>query len=224
MVAIFLLFQVWFKNRRAKCRQQLQQQQNKPSAAGQRSAVTSPTKAKPSKPSPANVSPNNLPPTVTANQPSNSPPALIKKEHTPAQIAAVNSYKAASNGNRSSTSSVITTPSPPMTPSNNPASLGHQHESSSASYNSYNWHSNGHSSSPHHYYGQNYGQAYYNTHMDYFNQQNGQTQMQMGSHHHHVGSSYHQMGSYAGMTMTSHHQNFSPRHPDCSLDYMNQMV
>lgn len=215
---------MWFKNRRAKCRQQLQQQQNKPSATGQRTVTAPASKTKPSKSSPAIV-----PPSTTTTPSSNSPPVIIKKEQS-SQIVNT-SYKVTGNNNGnltplgSNTSSVMTTPSPPITPSSNPSSLGgYQHETSASSYNSFNWHANGHSSSPHHYYGQNYGQAYYNTHMDYFNQQNGQSQMQMGNHHHHVGSSYHQMGGYAGMTMTTHHQNFSPRHPDCSLDYMNQMV
>lgn len=132
----------------------------------------------------------------------------------------------------SNTSSVITTPSPPMTPSGNVTStLGFQHQetASTSSYNTFNWHTNAPSTSGH-YYGQNYGQMYYNTHAaaaaDYFNhQQNGhQTQMQMGNPHHHVGTSY-QMGGYAAAAaMTSHHQNFSPRQTDCSLDYMNQMV
>ncbi|VEN44157.1 unnamed protein product, partial [Callosobruchus maculatus] len=205
--------QVWFKNRRAKCRQQLQQQQNKPESR----TPSTPPKAKPSKTSPVTV-----PTTTTVVPPTNlptpstsvSPPVVNVKKESPQ----VQSYK--SNGNLtplgSSTSSVMTTsPSPPMTPGSNPA-LSYQHEG----YNSFNWHSNGHNSSPHHYYGQNYNPAYYSQ-MDYFNQQNTQNQMQMGNH---MGGTY-QMGGYAMSAAATHHQNFSPRHPtDCSLDYMNQMV
>lgn len=203
------MLQVWFKNRRAKCRQQLQQQQNK-----SRNSPSS-TKTKPSKTSPVVpasqtvVSPANLPTPTT----SVSPP--IKKESPQ-----INQTVYRPNGNLtplgSNTSSVITTPSPPMTPSSNPP-LSYQHES----YNSFaNWHaSNGHNASPHHYYGQNYNPAYYSQ-MDYFNQQNGQNQMQMGN----MSGSY-QMSGYHSMGMSSSHQNFAPRvSSDCSMDYMNQMV
>ncbi|CAH1179190.1 unnamed protein product [Phaedon cochleariae] len=204
--------QVWFKNRRAKCRQQLQQQQQKESNR----TPSTPTKSKPSKQPPAAV-PTTVAPPVNIPTPTTSvspPVANIKKESPQVQP-----YK--NNGNLtplgSNTSSVMTTPSPPITPSSNPP-LAYQHEG----YNSFNWHANGHNSSPHHYYGQNYNPAYYSQ-MDYFNQQNSQNQMQMGNH---MGGTY-QMGSYPGMAMSAatHHQNFSPRHPsDCSLDYMNQMV
>ncbi|XP_018334395.1 homeotic protein ocelliless isoform X2 [Agrilus planipennis] len=208
--------QVWFKNRRAKCRQQLQQQQNKPSPR----TPTTPTKAKGSKPSPvipvtSSTTTNNIPPTPSSSVSPSSTTINIKKESP--QL--LNTYRS-TNGNvtpvGSNTSSVIATPSPPITPSSN-TSLSYQHDS----FNTFNWHTNGHSPPPHHYYGQNYNAAYYSQ-MEYFNQQNGQNQMQMGNH---MGGAY-QMGSYS-MTMgmsAGHHQNFSPRHPDCSLDYMNQMV
>ncbi|KAG5894206.1 hypothetical protein JTB14_038376 [Gonioctena quinquepunctata] len=204
--------QVWFKNRRAKCRQQLQNQQQKESNQKPGAGF----KPKPSKP-PAKSAPTRVPPPSNIPSPSTSvsPPAACIKKESPQ----IQNYK--NNGNLtplgSNTSSIITTPSPPMTPSSNPP-IGYQHEG----YNSFNWHANGHNSPPHHYYGQNYNPAYYSQ-MDYFNQQNTQNQMQMGNH---MGGSY-QMGSYPGMAMgsTSHHQNFSPRHPsDCSLDYTNQMV
>ncbi|CAH1107278.1 unnamed protein product [Psylliodes chrysocephalus] len=205
--------QVWFKNRRAKCRQQLQQQQQKES---NRTTPSTPTKSKPSKTSPVSVPTTIAPPTnIPTPSTSVSPPVVNIKKESP-QVQNFNK----NNGNLtplgSNTSSVITTPSPPITPSSNPP-VAYQHEG----YNSFNWHANGHNSSPHHYYGQNYNPAYYSQ-MEYFNQQNNQNQMQMGNH---MGGTY-QMGSYPGMTMTaSHHQNFSPRHPtDCSLDYMNQMV
>lgn len=199
--------QVWFKNRRAKCRQQLQQQQSKPSSR----TPPTPTKIKPSKISPvvSTATPTNIPTPST----SVSPPVLNIKKETPQ----VTNYK--TNGNLtplgSNTSSVIATPSPPITPSSNPP-LSYQHEG----YNSFNWHSNGHNSSPHHYYSQNYNSAYYSQ-MEYFNQQSSQNQMQVGNH---MGG--YQMSGYPTMSMGStHHQNFSPRHPsDCSVDYMNQMV
>ncbi|KAF5297398.1 hypothetical protein FQR65_LT01329 [Abscondita terminalis] len=208
-----LLFQVWFKNRRAKCRQQLQQQQQNKSSPSTTRTPATPAKAKPSKTSPASTpsaTGSNIPPPST----SVSPPVIHIKKESP-QIP--NPYR--SNGNLtplgSNTSSVITTPSPPITPSSNPP-LSYQHDS----YN-FNWHTNGHNSSPHHYYGQNYNAAYYSQ-MEYFNQQSGQNQMQMGNH---MSSGYHQMGGYANMGMASSHQNFNPRHPDCNnLDYMNQIL
>lgn len=185
----------------------MQQQQNK-----SRNSPSS-TKPKSSKPTTVSVgslaSPTNLPTPTT----SVSPP--IKKESPQVNQAA---YRP--NGNLtplgSNTSSVITTPSPPMTPSSNPP-LAYQHES----YNSFaNWHTNnGHNASPHHYYGQNYNPAYYSQ-MDYFNQQNGQNQMQMSN----MSGSY-QMSGYHSMGMSSSHQNFTPRvTSECSMDYMNQMV
>lgn len=206
---------MWFKNRRAKCRQQLQQQNNKPSSSR---TPSTPTKAKPSKASPVTSTATSLNIAQSTNIPtpstSVSPPVVNIKKESPQ----ITNYR--NNGNLtpigSNTSSVITTPSPPITPSSSNAPLGYQHDS----YNSFNWHSNGHNSSPHHYYGQNYNPAYYSQ-MEYFNQQGGQNQMQMANH---MGGTY-QMTGYPGMSMAaSHHQNFSPRHPDCNLDYMNQMV
>lgn len=211
---VFPLLQVWFKNRRAKCRQQIQQQHQKE----QRGTNTTPTKAKPSKASPVTLPitaapPSNIPTPSTSVSP---PIANIKKESPQIQ-----NYK--NNGNLTPlghNASIIATPSPPVTPSSNPP-LSYQHES----YNSFNWHANSHNTSPHHYYSQNYNPAYYSQ-MEYFSQQNTQNQMQMSNH---VGGTY-QMGSYPGMSIsaTTHHQNFNnlpTRQPtDCSLDYMNQMV
>lgn len=56
--------------------------------------------------------------------------------------------------------------------------------------------------------------------MEYFNQQSGnhQGQVQMTNP---MSGSYQMTGYPSGM-MASHHQNFSPRHPDCSLEYMGQ--
>ncbi|XP_072398634.1 uncharacterized protein [Diabrotica undecimpunctata] len=211
--------QVWFKNRRAKCRQQLQQQQQKESNR----TTPTPAKSKPSKVSPVTASvPTTTvapPPNIPTPTTSVSPPVVNIKKESPQ----VQPYK--NNGNLtplgSNTSSVITTPSPPITPGSNPGSNPSVNAAYHEGYNSFNWHSNGHNSSPHHYYSQSYNPAYY-TQMDYFNQQNSQNQMQMSNH---MGGTY-QMGNYPGMSMSaSHHQNFSPRHPtDCSLDYMNQMV
>lgn len=195
------------------------------------------------------VSSNSIMPPTNIPTPSTSvsPPVInIKKEspHLNSYLGG-NSHRTNNNGNLtplgSNTSSVITTPSPPITPSSNPP-LGYGHDSNNLSSNSnysnsFNWH-NGHNSSPHHYhhYSQNYNPAYYSQ-MDYFNHQQaaatvGGNQMQMANHHHMGGSAaaaaaYHQMGGYPTMGMSSshhHHQSFSPRHPDCSLDYMNQMV
>lgn len=104
-----------------------------------------------------------------------------------------------------------------MTPGSIP-SVSYQSEN----YNSFNWHANGHNTSPHHYYGQNYNATYYSQ-MDYFAQQNSQNQVPCN----HMGGTYHQMSAYPGMSMTAatHSQNFNPRYPtDCSLDYPNQMV
>ncbi|KAF2879217.1 hypothetical protein ILUMI_26955 [Ignelater luminosus] len=208
-----VILMVWFKNRRAKCRQQAHQQQK----VTTRNAGA---KAKPSKASPlasrtANTTPTNAPQVPTS---SSSPPVTVKKEAP--QVP--NAYRS-NNGNLtplgSNTSSVITTPSPPITPSGSNPPLSYQHDS----YNTFNWHTNSHNSSPHHYYGQNYNATYYSQ-MEYFNQQGGQNQMQMGNH---MSGTYQMSGYPGGMAMgmaTPHHQNFSPRHPDCSLDYMNQMV
>lgn len=205
------LFQVWFKNRRAKCRQNNNAQ--KASGSGTRNTRTPPGKTKARKSSPAlstNVRvPANIPTPTTAV----SPPVVPVKRESPQ----ASSYKA--NGTLTpagSNASSGMTPSPPGTPSSSNPAFCYQHEA----YNSFNWHAaNGHNASPHHYYGQNYNPAYYNQ-MEYFNQQSGQAQMPMANH---VGGSY-QMGSYPGMSMGSHHQNFAPRHPDCSVDYLNQMV
>ncbi|XP_049819005.1 homeobox protein OTX2 isoform X2 [Aethina tumida] len=216
--------QVWFKNRRAKCRQQAQQQQNqnKQSPRGQ--------KVKASKPSPVSRPPpvSQIPPsstTIPTPSTSSSPPVNVKKE-SPNAVAG-HTYR--SNGNLtplgSNNSSVITTPSPPITPSSGHG-FPYQHE---ASYNGFNWHGNGHNTSPHYSYHpnhNNYNSAYYSQ-MDYFNQ-SAQNQIQIPNHVHTNGS--YQMAGYSGMGMSaaSTHQSFSPRHPthpsDCSLDYMNQMV
>ncbi|XP_023311676.1 homeobox protein OTX1 A-like [Anoplophora glabripennis] len=212
--------QVWFKNRRAKCRQQ--SLQNK---TNNRTALA--TKAKPSKQSPvppvqtsaassANIptASNIMTPATNLPTPSTSVSPPVKKESPQIQ-----NFK--SNGNLtplgSNNSSVMTTPSPPMTPGSIP-SVSYQPEN----YNSFNWHSNGHNTSPHHYYGQNYNAAYYSQ-MDYFAQQNSQNQVSCN----HMGGTYHQMSAYPGMSMSAstHSQNFNPRYPaDCSLDYSNQMV
>ncbi|CAH0547714.1 unnamed protein product [Brassicogethes aeneus] len=212
--------QVWFKNRRAKCRQQAQQQQNQSKQSAR------PQKVKTSKPSPVprqQTVPQVPPASTTIPTPatSSSPPVNVKKESPN-----INAHAYRTNGNLtplgSNTSSVITTPSPPITPSSNPP-FPYQHESA---YNGFNWHGNSHNTSPHysHYPNHNnYNPAYY-TQMDYFNQ-SAQNQIQIPNH---MNGSY-QMAGYSGMGMSStaaSHQNFSPRHPsDCSnMDYMNQMV
>lgn len=214
LLIFFSLLQVWFKNRRAKCRQQVQQQHQKEHRGT--ASAPSKTKAIPSKASPVTLPTTAAPPAnIPTPSTSVSPPvANIKKESPQIQ-----NYK--SNGNLTplgnTASSLVATPSPPITPSSNP-SISYQHEG----YNSFNWHTNSHNTSPHHYYSQNYNPAYYSQ-MEYFTQQNSQSQMQMGNH---VGGTY-QMGSYPGMSISAstHHQNFNPRQSaDCSLDYMNQMV
>lgn len=201
------LFQVWFKNRRAKCRQSNNAQKAN-NSSGTRN--TPPGKTKPSKSSPVRSAsvcvPANIPTPVAV-----SPPVVaVKKESPQAPSYKVNGNLTPAGSNASSGM----TPSPPGTPSSSNPAFPYQHEA----YNSFNWHANGHNASPHHYYGQNYNPAYYNQ-MDYFNQQSGQAQMPMPNH---MGGSY-QMGSYPGMSMGTHPQNFPPKHPDCALDYMNQM-
>ncbi|RZC33565.1 Spc7 N domain containing protein, partial [Asbolus verrucosus] len=202
---------VWFKNRRAKCRQQLQHH-NKTTAR----AATSPAKVKASKSSPAPApravsTPTGIPTPST----SASPPTVSIKKESPHQIQ---SYRPAGNitPHGSNASSLITTPSPPMTPGSNP-SLSYQHE-----YNSFNWPANGHghNSSPHNYYAQNYAPAYYGQMQpDYLNAQNTQNHMQAVNN---MTGTY-QMTGYGAMGMTAPHpQNFGPRHPsDCSLEFSN---
>ncbi|KAJ8922173.1 hypothetical protein NQ315_004108, partial [Exocentrus adspersus] len=202
--------QVWFKNRRAKFRQQ---------ALQARTTRRSPPKSKPRKQSPApaasapptsiptatNMLPGSLP-TPTASL---SPP--IRNEASPVQNFRNNGGELTPLG--SNTSSVITTPSPPITPGSIPP-VGYQQEN-------YNWHANVQNSSSHYYYGQNYNTAYYSQ-MDYYAQQSSQNQIAMN----HMGETYHQMGAYQGMPMpsTSHASNFNARYADCGLDYQNQMV
>ncbi|KAJ8952019.1 hypothetical protein NQ318_023460 [Aromia moschata] len=197
---------VWFKNRRAKCRQQLQQQQNKPN---NRTPPT-PTKTKPSKASPVQGTPAAVAPAPNLPTPSTSvsPPVVNVKKESPQ----LQGYKA--NGSLtplgSNTSSLMTTPL--AAGQQLPLQLARRQRPQPLPH--------------HHYYGQNYNPAYYSQ-SDYFQvnpgQQNAQNQVQMGNH---MGGTY-QMGGYPGMSMSaaSHHQNFNPRHPsDCTLDYMNQMV
>ncbi|KAJ8982306.1 hypothetical protein NQ317_001166, partial [Molorchus minor] len=215
---------VWFKNRRAKCRQQSQQQNKSnnnnrttPAQTKTRSRRTSPVSL------PSATAPHtNLPTSSTSTSPPTINPAVNAPVHPAVTVKRESPHvqNNTANGNLtplgSNTSSVMTTPSPPITPSGNP-SASYQHD-----YNSFNWHANGHNTSPHHYYGQNYNTAYYSQ-MDYFNSQNCQNQVQVGNPH--MGGAYHQMGGYHSMGVSSSHQNFSPRHPtDYSVDYMNQMV
>lgn len=191
-----MLFQVWFKNRRAKLRQHETQK-----------TIKNEIKKKAKNPS--------RPPVVTDTSipiPSTSTSPEVKQESPqPNQ----NVYR--SNGNitpqgSNTTSSIATTPSPPIPSGSNPTFI-YQHDS----YNSFaNWHaSNGHNGSPHHYYGQNYNPAYYSQ-VDYFNQQSAQNQVQMNS----MSGSY-QMSSYHSAPGPSGtQQNYSPS----NIDYSNPML
>ncbi|EFA01320.1 orthodenticle-1 isoform X1 [Tribolium castaneum] len=198
--------QVWFKNRRAKCRQQLQQQQNKSASR----TTTSPTKVKASKASPAAAPRSVATPTgIPTPSTSASPPTVnIKKESPQMQ-----SYRPTGNitPHGSNTSSLITTPSPSASP------LAYQHE-----YNSFNWTANGHghNTSSHNYYAQNYAPTYYGQMQpDYLNSQTTQNHMQAMNN---MAGTY-QMTGYSAMGMAApHHQNFGPRHPpDCSMEFAN---
>ncbi|KAL3284479.1 hypothetical protein HHI36_018640 [Cryptolaemus montrouzieri] len=221
--------QVWFKNRRAKVRQQQAQQTSRQTNASSRSSTTSSrtppgsTRVRPCKSSPVITASSTIATaTSTISAPANtiitastpSPPMRnVKKESPP-----VAGYNSNNNGNLtplgSNTSSIITTPSPPITPGGTNPAISYQHEA----YNAFNWHANGHNSSPHTYYGQNYNPPYYSQ-MDYLNQQNPQNQMQIGNH---MGG--YQMTGYGSMSVPpAHHQNFAPRYAtDCAADYMNQ--
>ncbi|KAJ8933110.1 hypothetical protein NQ314_014214 [Rhamnusium bicolor] len=205
--------QVWFKNRRAKMRQQQHQSENQEGKSNPSAGL----KPKPKKKSPTPVRTTEVVPSTSIPTPSTSvSPPVVKTE-------TVQSPNYRHSGNLtplgSNTSSVITTPSPPITPGSN----AYQNDC----YNSINWYPNSHNTSPQ-YYSPNYNPAYY-PQMDYFSQPNCPNQMQMSNH---VSGTY-QMTGYPSMPMstTAHHQNLSnastrldPRNPaDYNMDYMNHM-
>ena len=140
-------------------------------------------------------------------------------------------------GGNSAPSSVMTTPSPPITPG---SSVGYQHD---ISYNGFSWGSApaSNTASPH-CYTQNYSSYYGNMGVDsYFpppppSVSHHQMAASGGpgsatnltphysSHNHMVAHGFnhhhHQMATYSGMSMSGHHQGFNTsRHPDCNIDY-----
>ncbi|XP_068918414.1 homeobox protein OTX2-like isoform X2 [Tenebrio molitor] len=185
--------QVWFKNRRAKCRQQMQQQTNK-------RAATSPAKVKASKASPA-ATPRTTPTTIPAPSTSVSPPTINIKKESP-QMQGYNRPTSSIPSHGSASSMVNSSPSPESTPLN-----AYQHE-----YNAFNWPINGHghNSASHNYYPQNYPPSYYSQMQpDYLNPQNPQNHMQAMNN---MAGNY-QMSGYSAMGMGApHHQNFGSRH------------
>lgn len=204
---------MWFKNRRAKSRQQPQQTKSRtPTGAA------TPSKVKPSKPSPASgsrqvPSTTGLPTSSTATSPST---INIKKEYP-----GMSHYRGVgeSTSHGSNASSINETPSPPMAPGTSPIGYSNDYGGYSS-----NWSSSPHTpnTSPPAYYNQNYTPAYY-TQMqpDYLNSQSAQNHMQVMNNMA-MGGTY-QMAGYGHMGMSpAHHQNFGTRHPsDCSLEFTN---
>lgn len=185
-------------------------------------------KSSPPPPAPSSTGSNSVSPPVNV---------VLKKEPSPdisfQQLRIGDGGSGAPTAASSAPSSVMTTPSPPITP-------GYQHDISS--YNGFSWGTTAaaNTSSPH-CYSQNYGSYYGNMAVDsYFppppaavsHHQMTSTGAAGASpnlpphypHNHVVAHGFnhhhHQMATYSGVGMSGHHQGFnSSRHADCSGDY-----
>jgi hypothetical protein len=174
------IFQVWFKNRRAKCRQQQQQQQQQHNlgggGGGSSSSNAKSSRAPGSSPSSKiKTSKTSPPPPAPSSTGSNSvsPPVnvVLKKEPSPV-ISSFQQLRVGGGGNATpiggtsggcnSAPSSVMIPSPPVTPG---TSVGYQHD---ISYNGFGWGTAGTSntSSPN-CYTQNYSSYYGNMSVDY---------------------------------------------------------
>jgi hypothetical protein len=184
-------------------------------------------KGSPPPPAPSSTGSNSVSPPVNV---------VVKKEPSPdisfQQLRIADGGSGAPTAASSAPSSVMTTPSPPVTP-------GYQHDVSS--YNGFSWGAAAPANTASaHCYSQNYGSYYANMGVDsYFSPPPAVSHHQMTStgpaaaspnlpphypHNHMVAHGFnphhHQMPTYSGVGMTGHHQGFSSsRHPDCSADY-----